>query len=176
MAVAAKTAAGEPVTPLNRIVAVVNDEIITQTELDSAIDQFQQQLIANKDAPPPPNKLRDEVLQQLINYHLQKQMAARYDIKPTDEELDQTIEQIAKSHNMTVEQLKQQLQAQHLNYTEFRQKLYDQLVINKLQQQMVMGKVKVTDADITAFKAAGKQEYRLVDFFCRCRNVPLKKK
>lgn len=163
----AHQAIAEPVTPLNRIAAIVNDEIISQTELESAIAEFKQQLLAANAPIPPAKQLRDDVLQQLINYRLEMQMAIRYEIKPTDAEVDQAIDQIAKNHNMTLEQLQQQLVLQNLNYAQFRKKIVEQLTIGKLQQQMVAGQVKVTEADIAAFKNSGQgqEEYRLIDFF-----------
>ncbi len=158
----------EPVVSLNRIVAIVNDEIITETELDSAIDQLRQQLIANHIPVPTDEQLRNDALQQLITYHLQLQMAHRNNIEPTPEEIDKAIDQIAKSHNMNLDQLKAQLQQQHVTYDEFRKKLVDQLTITKLQQQMVGLQVKVTDADIAAYKKtlpANYQQYHLIDFY-----------
>ncbi len=158
----------ESTVPLNRIAAIVNDEIISESDLDIAIDQLKQQLTANNIPIPPADKLRQSALEQLILYRLQLQMAIRNQIKPTDEEIDQTIDQIAQSHHLTTDQLKTQLTLQHLGYMEFRKKLSEQLAINKLQQQMVGGEVKVTDEDIQAYKntaPAGAQEYRIADFF-----------
>lgn len=158
----------EPVVPLNRIVAVINEEIITESELDDAINQLKQQLIANHAQLPSDQELRNEALQQLITYRLQLQMAHRNGIEPTPEEVDKAIEQIASSHNATIDQLKEQLAQQHVSYVEFRKKLVDQLTINKLQQQMVGLQVKVTDADIAAYKKTlpvNDQKYHLVDFY-----------
>jgi len=156
----------EPVVPLNRIVAVVNDEIITQNELDAAVDQLAQQLTLNKVTLPPRAKLQQEALHELINYRLQLQIVNRNEIKATDSEIDKTIEQIAKSHNLTVDQLKQQLVLQNSNYEQFRKKLGEQIAINRLQQQMVASHIKITDEDISQYRnTSGTQEYKLVDFF-----------
>lgn len=157
----------EPIVPLNRIVAIVNDEIIPESELNIAVDQLKQQLAANNVQIPSEARLRSDALTQLINYKLQLQMAQRNMIKATPEEVDKTIEQIAESHKMTTEQLKSQLTAQKMSYADFRNKIAEQLIINKLQQQMVAGQVKVTDADIQAFKQSPQagEDYRLIDFF-----------
>lgn len=165
----------EPEAPINRIVAIVNDEIITQTDLDTAVEQMQQQYIVNKQPLPAADKLRSQALDQLINYRLLMQMAIRYDVKPTVQELDQAIEQIAKSHGLTVDQMKEQLTLQHMTYEEFRKKINEQLTITKLEQQMVAGQVKVTDADIAAFKSSvtqGNEEYKLIDFFIPISETP----
>lgn len=98
---------------------------------------------------------------------MQLQMAARNNIKPTDEEVNSAIEQIAKSHNLSVDQMKEQLRLQNTTYENFRKKITDQLTINKIQQVLVGGKVQVTDQDIQEYKNQILQikEYQLLDFF-----------
>lgn len=157
----------EPIVPLNRIAAIVNDEIISESDLDTAITQLKQQITANKIPMPPDDKLRNDALQQLITYRLQLQMANRSEISPSSAEVDLAIEQIAKGHNISMDQLKAQLVVQNIPYHEFRKKISEQLAINKLQQQMVGSQLKVNDADIAAYKTSrpDTKEYRLVDFF-----------
>jgi peptidyl-prolyl cis-trans isomerase SurA len=157
----------EPVVPLNRIVAVINDEIIPESELDTAINQLKLQITANHMTPPSDEKLRQMALDQLITYHLQLQMAARNQIQATDSEIDQAIDRIVKSHNATLDQLKAQLTQQGIDYNDFRKKIGEQLVIGKLEQGMVSGQVKVTDQDVADYKktASGPKEYHLADFF-----------
>src|SRR5262249_5187339 len=156
-----------PTVPLNRIAAIVNDEIIAESELDVAIDQLKQQLAASNVRIPSDTQLRKDALHQLITFKLQLQMAQRNSIKASPAEVDKTIDQIGSSHKMTMEQLKSQLAAQNISYADFRNKIAEQLIINKLQQQMVAGQVKVTDEDIKAFKQSSQagQDYRLIDFF-----------
>jgi peptidyl-prolyl cis-trans isomerase SurA len=156
----------EPVTPLNRIVVIINDEVVSQSDLDQAIDEMKQQAAASK-IEIAPEKLREDALQQLINYRLLMQMATRNDIKASDSEIDQTLEQIANSNHLTVEQLKSQLALQHTSYEDFRHKIGQQLIITKVQQQLVAGQIKVTDQDIADFKSKpqGPREYKIADFF-----------
>lgn len=157
----------ESVAPLNRIAAIVNDEIISESDLDAAIDQLKQQLAASNVAQPSPSTLRHDALEQLINYRLQLQMASRNGITPTPKEVDEAILQIAQSHNLTLDQLKEQMALQQTPYNEFRKKITNQLIITKLQQQMVAGQVKVSEQDVADFKKStpGTQEYQLIDFF-----------
>jgi peptidyl-prolyl cis-trans isomerase SurA len=164
----------EPVVPLNRIVAIVNDEIISENDLDEAIEQLKQQLIETKATVPPAAALRDDALQQLINYRLQLQMAERAGVNPTPEEINRAIDQIAKSHQLTVDQLKEQLEQQHVSYSEFEKKMATQLKITQLQQQMVAGKIKVSAADIADYRKTepGAREYKLVDFFLPLAEQP----
>ena len=164
----------EPIVPINRIVAIVNDEVISQSDLDLALAQLQQQILAAKIPMPPAEKLREDALEQLINYRLQMQMATRNNLQATPSETDQAIQQIAQSNHLTVDQLKEQLVLQHTTYEDFRKKVADQLMITKLQQQLVIGQVKVTDADVEEFKKTpqGPREYKIVDFFLPLSEQP----
>jgi peptidyl-prolyl cis-trans isomerase SurA len=164
----------EPIVPVNRIVAIVNDEVISQSDLDLAIAQLQQQILAAKLTMPPTEKLREDALEQLINYRLQIQMATRNNLQATPSEIDQALQQIAQGNHLTVDQLKEQLTLEHTTYEDFRKKVADQLMITKLQQQLVMGQVKVTDADVEDFKKTpqGPREYKVVDFFLPVSEQP----
>lgn len=158
--------APEPVVPLNRIVAVVNEEIITQTDLDQAIIELKQQLQSTHTPIPSDYQLSQDALQQLINYRMQLQMAMRNNVKPSDEEIDAAINQIAKSHNVSIDQLGEQLHRQNTSLEDFRKKVTEQLVITKLQQALIAGKVQVTDQEIQEYKNQMSQikEYQLADF------------
>lgn len=164
----------EPIVPVNRIVAIVNDEVISQSDLDLALAQLQQQILAAKIPMPPAEKLREDALEQLINYRLQMQMATRNNLQATPSETDQAIQQIAEGNHLTVDQLKEQLVLQHTTYEDFRKKVADQLMITKLQQQLVVGQVKVTDADVEDFKKTpqGPREYKMLDFFLPVSEQP----
>ncbi len=155
---------------LNRIVAIVNDDIITQTQLNEAIAQAKQEFTVRHLPLPPEKKLREEALQQLIDYRLELQLVSRLGIQVKDSEVDAAVEQIAKQHNLSSEQLQQQLQAEKTNFQEFRSKLGEQLAVNKLQQQAVANKVKITPEDIAEYQKKYQkayqayQEYHFLDF------------
>lgn len=157
--------------PLDRIVAVVNDEIITEGELETAMKQMQQDLAARNIQLPAGKSLREETLEGLINFRLQLQVANRVGIKPTEKEIDDAIVSIAKSHHLTEAQLKEQLVLQQVNYADFRNQIKDQYAVTKLQQQMVTGQIKITDADVAKFKKDYENashdndlQYHFVDF------------
>ncbi len=158
--------------PLNHIVAIVNDEIITQSELDTAIGQLQRDLAARNLPIPAEKTLHDEALTGVINFRLQLQIAARAGIKTSDKEVDDAIGRIAEANHLTLEQLKEQLALQKTNYVEFRNQLKDQIIVNKLQQQMASGRIKITDKEVTEFKqkyqsalANTNAQYHFIDFF-----------
>jgi peptidyl-prolyl cis-trans isomerase SurA len=166
-----KTQPAEPKEQsLNRIAGVVNDEVIPESEVDDAVTAYKQELLVNKMALPPDDVIRKKILDQIIDYRLQLQLAARADVKPTDEDINNAIIQVAKSHNVTLDELKQQLAQQNVPWDSFRQKIAEQVTISKVQQQAVGPRVKVTDADVAEFKQKyqatqqAEMSYHLIDF------------
>lgn len=162
----------ENMMPLNQIVAIVNDEVISESELRTAMAQMRQDLAARNIPIPPDKILREETLQGVINFRLQLQVAKRAGISLSEKEVEDAMDLIAKSHQFTREQLKEQLILQNVDYQTFRQQIKDQFTINKLQQQMVGSQIKVTDAEIDQFKknykkpaSDGNVQYHLIDFF-----------
>ena len=144
---------------LDRIVAVVNDSVILQSELDQAIASVQHQYASHPEQLPPPNVLQKQVLDRLILNKLQVQRAQDNGIRVSDEELDAAVAQVAQQNKMTVPQLQEAMQQQNVDYTAFRENLREQLLIQHLRQQVMQSSAQVSDAEIDnmlanpAFKA-----------------------
>lgn len=144
---------------LDRIVAVVNDGVVLQSELDQAMANVQHQYADHPNQLPPPDVLRKQVLDKLITDKLLVQRASDNGVKISDDQLDAAVAAVAKQNNMTVPQLQTAMQQNNVDYGAFRQNLRDQLIIQKLRQQVVQGSTQVSDAEIDnllanpAFKA-----------------------
>jgi peptidyl-prolyl cis-trans isomerase SurA len=144
---------------LDRIVAVVNDDVILQSELDAALASVQHQYAQNPGQLPPPDVLRRQVLERLILNKLQVQRAADNGLRVSDEELDAAVASVAQQNKMTVPQLQQAMAQDKVDYSAFRANLRDQLLIQRLRQQVMQGSAQVSDAEIDnmianpAFKA-----------------------
>ncbi|HET6906337.1 MAG TPA: peptidylprolyl isomerase [Rhodanobacteraceae bacterium] len=144
---------------LDRIVAVVNDGVILQSELDQAVASVQHQYASHPEQLPPPDVLQKQVLERLIMNKLQVQRAQDNGLRVSDDELDAAVATVAKQNNMTVPQLQQAMQQQGVDYTAFRGNLRDQLLIQRLRQQVMQSSAQVSDAEIDnmlanpAFKA-----------------------
>jgi peptidyl-prolyl cis-trans isomerase SurA len=144
---------------LDRIVAVVNDGVVLQSELDQAMAAVKQQYASHPDQLPPPDVLQKQVLERLIMNKLQVQRAQDNGLRVSDDELDAAVTTVAKQNNMTVPQLQQAMQQQHVDYSAFRDNLRDQLLIQHLRQQVMQSSAQVSDAEIDnmianpAFKA-----------------------
>ncbi|MGA9855474.1 MAG: peptidylprolyl isomerase [Gammaproteobacteria bacterium] len=135
---------------LDRVVAVVNDQVILQSELDVRVAAITRQIQAEGTTLPPENILRKQVLDQTIITKLELQQAAIKGISVSDDALNQTVNRIAERNGITFNQLPEKLQQSGINYADFRQELRNQLIIHNLQQQLVNDQMHITPREIQA--------------------------
>ena len=135
--------------PLDRIVAVVNDDPILQSQLDQAVQTIQQQYASHPDQLPPIDVLRRQVLDRLILMRLQVQKAEDDNIGISDADVDQAVAQVAQQNHMTPDQLRAAVEQNGSSFAAFRDQLADQLMAQKLHDQVVHDQVTVTDSEIT---------------------------
>lgn len=133
---------------LDRVVAVVNDGVILQSELDEAMATVQHQYADHPDQLPPPAVLQKQVLDRLIMNKLQVQRAHDNGLRVSDDELDAAMAAVAKQNNMSVPQLQTAMQQNNVDYAGFRDNLRDQLLIQRLRQQVMQQSTQVSDAEI----------------------------
>jgi len=133
---------------LNRIVAVVNDDVILKSELDAAVKEVSAQLKA-KDTPLPPLPvLEKQVLEKLILEHLQLQLAEANGIKIDDITLNNKLQEIAKENGVSLTDFRAVLEREGFDYSNFREDIRHQLTIAKLRQQMVGSRISVSDQEV----------------------------
>lgn len=150
--------------PLDRIAAVVDEEIILQSELDRAVANIRGQYASRTEQLPPADVLQRQVLERLILIRLQTARAASTGLRISDEEVDNAVTNIARQNNMNLDQLRQQLTKDGLNYGEFRNSLRDEIVVQRLRQRFAQGRISVSDAEVDAAmkaQAGGNAQYRL---------------
>ncbi|MGA9851373.1 MAG: peptidylprolyl isomerase [Gammaproteobacteria bacterium] len=135
---------------LDRVVAVVNDEVILKSELDQRIAAITKQIQAQGTALPPENILRKQVLDQMVTTKLELQQAANKGISVSDDTLNQSITRIAEQNGLTLAQLPAKLQQEGIDYADFRQDLRNQLIIHDLEQQLVSQQMHITPAEVQA--------------------------
>jgi len=134
---------------LDQIVAVINDDVITRTEVNAAIARIKLQMPQSK--TPKFITLQKQVIEQLINRKLQLQMAQQVGVHVSDKELDNAIEMVARQNQSTVSELYQRLQQEHLTVSDYRKEIRDQMTLQKIQQQEVAGKVTITPDEVKNF-------------------------
>lgn len=163
---------------LDRIVAVVNNSVITQQQLNEQIELSRQQSLAQNQSIPDTATFRKQVLDKMIDNQLQLQLAANSGLKVNEEALDKTIMSIAQRNGFTLDQLRQQLQQENIPYAKYRQQIREQLIINKLQQDEVAAKITVTDQETKDMlmhipkSAPQKAAYRVEDLLVPFPNHP----
>ena len=117
---------------LDRIVAVVNNHVITQQQLSEQIEMTRQQWLSENKPIPDAASFRKQVLQQMIDNELQLQLAVSSGLKINEAALDKTIMSIAQHNGFTLEQLREKLQQENIPYPKYRQQIRQQLIINRL--------------------------------------------
>jgi peptidyl-prolyl cis-trans isomerase SurA len=163
---------------LDQIVAIINDDVITKSELNHAISTTKMQLEQAQTATPPEDIFHKQVMDQLINRKLQLQMAKQSGIQIPDAELENTISRIAKQNNMSISMLYDRLTKEGMSIDEYRSEMRDQMTLQKLQQQEVVGKISVSPQEITNFmhskiwQTNGQKEYHLEDILVPLSDTP----
>lgn len=150
--------------PLERIAAVVDEDIILQSELDRAVANIRSQYAGRTEQLPPPDVLERQVLERLILMRLQTARASGTGVKISDEEVDGAVSNIARQNNLSVDQLRQQLASDGLNFADFRNSVRDEMLVQRLRQRFAQGRINVSDAEVDAAlatQAGGNIQYRL---------------
>ncbi len=133
---------------LDKIAAVVDDDVILEGELQKEVATIMQRIKASNTQIPPEEILRKQVLEKMILDKLQRQLAERAGIKVTDEMLNNSAADIAQRNNMNIEQFKAELEGQGMNYKSFLDNMRNEIIINQLRAREIGGRIKVTDQEV----------------------------
>ncbi|MEQ1637394.1 MAG: peptidylprolyl isomerase [Methylococcales bacterium] len=133
---------------LDYIVAIVEDDVVLSSELQAETATIMQKLNTNKVALPPENILKRQVLERIIIDKLQRHLAKTSGINVTNEMLQAAVKDIAQRNNMNVEQFKQQLQSQHIEYKNFEDNIRHEIAINQVRAHEIGGQIKVSDSEV----------------------------
>lgn len=139
------TAAAES---LDRILVVVNDGVILQSELDRAMEEARTQIQKRGISAPPEDALRAQVLERLILTRVQTQRAQQAGIRVDDRELNEVLTDIAKQNNLSLAQFAEAVKADGLDYLAVRDQIREEVLIQRLRAKEVESRVTVTDQDV----------------------------
>ena len=143
---------------LDRIIAVVNDDVIMRSELDERIRTIVDQMREQGTPLPPQGVLEKQVLDRLILTKLQIQEALATGIRVDDESLNRTISNIASENKLSLAQFRQILEADNYSYEKFREDIRNEILVSRLVQRQVNNRVSVTDNEIENFLANMEQQ------------------
>lgn len=147
-------AAAASVSIVDRIVAVVNSEVITQKELDQRVALVARQLTRQGTSMPPRDALTAQILERLVVDRVQIQYARETGLRVDDVQLERALRRIAQENNMTLEQFRDTLKRDGADFDQFREDIRSEIVISRLREREVDNKVTVSDAEIDTFLAA----------------------
>ncbi len=133
---------------MDRIIAVVDQSVITEQELADRINTVTAQLEKQGTALPPAEVLQKQILERLIVDSLQLQLANQTGIKIDDTQLDKTIERIATQNKLSVDEFKKALEADGLTMRKFREDIRSEITIARLREREVDNKITVSDGEI----------------------------
>ncbi len=143
----------KPVAALDRVVAVVNSQVITASQLSRRVDMITRQIGSRPGQLPPADVLEKQVLERLIIERVQEQKARELGISVDDGQLDNAIGNIAKENRLSPAELRSRVEAQGDKYESFREQVRAEIVRLRLREREVDSKVQVSDADIDAYLA-----------------------
>ena len=148
---AAAPAPPEATGEIDRILVIVNDDVITETELANRLAETKKQLALEKIKTPPDDILRKQLLDRMVLERLQLQLAVQTGIRVGESEVDQAIETIARRNNLSVENFRKTLAKSGMDVAAYRAQTRDQLTIQQLLEREINNRVNVTDSEVSHF-------------------------
>lgn len=138
---------------LDRVVAVVNDEVITLNELRARLAIAEQQLKRQNIAPPPRPVLARQVLERMIVDRAQLQLARETGVRVDDATVNATIARIAESNGLTLPQFRERLEREGIAFARFRDDVRDDIIMNRLRDREVDSRIQISEGEIDNFLA-----------------------
>lgn len=133
---------------LDRIIAIVDDDVVMQSELDQQIERVRDELRRQGTEAPPISVLRRQVMERLILQKIQLQLAERTGVNVTEESLDSAIADIAKKNNLSADQFREILASEGYDYSVFREDIRQEIILARLRREEVDKRLQVNEREI----------------------------
>lgn len=153
LAIAAGAACAQRVTLVDRIVAVVNSEVVTLSELNDRIAIAERQLRGQNTPLPERSALTNRVLERLIIEKAQLQLAKDTGLRVDEIQLDRTIGRIAESNKLTLAAFRQALEADGIRFERFREEIRSEILLTRLREREVDDKIAISENEIDLYLA-----------------------
>ena len=142
------TKATNEIVKMDRIIAIVDQSVITEQELIDRTRTITAQLEKQGTELPPQDILQKQILERLIADSLQLQLAAQTGLKVDDSQLDKTIERIAEQNKLSVDQFKTMLEKDGITMRKFREDIRSEITISRLREREVDNKLNISEGEI----------------------------
>lgn len=150
---------------LDRIVAVVNDEVITRRDLDDRLAVVTRQMKQQGTPVPPRDVLEKQVLERMISSQVQLQYAKETGLRVDDAQLEKAIARIAEENQISVAQMRNSLDKDGIGFNKFREEIRDEIIMVRLREREVDNKILITDSEVDNFlKTQQTQEGKADEF------------
>lgn len=136
---------------LDRVVAVVNEGILLQSQLSERTQLVTQQIRSQNGQMPPRDVLAGQVLEQLIVQEVQLQRARRLGIRVSDGILNSRLNQVAQRNGLSLSELPAAMASQGINYNLFREDMREEMMLDSLHQRDVLAKITVSEKEIQRY-------------------------
>ncbi|MCB1948058.1 peptidylprolyl isomerase [Nitrosomonas sp.] len=152
---------------LDRIAAIVNEDVITQKELDNAVTTATRNLRQQGIEPPDQDSMHSQVLETLVIKSIQLQHAREIGMSVSDSELDETIRRIAEENKLSLQEFYAVLEQDGISFNKFRHEIRDEIILARLKERQINSQVNVTEGEIDNFlrtqeaSAVGNEEFLL---------------
>lgn len=133
---------------LDRIVAVVENDVIMESELNQRVGVLVKQFEKNPEALPPQDVLIDQVLQRMIVERLQLQLAEQRGIQIDELSLDQAMRNLAKRNRLTLEQFREVLVKQGIDYVAYRDQVRNEMMLDQLRRRTIDSSIEISDSEV----------------------------
>jgi peptidyl-prolyl cis-trans isomerase SurA len=157
----------DQVVSVDRVIAVVNDDAITQFELDDAKRVVLQQLKQQKVSPPARDVLDKQVLERMVTERSLLQFAKESGVKVDDTMIERAILRIAQENKLSAEEFRNALARENISYPRYREDIRNEITMQRIREREVDSKITVTDAEVDQYLATlrsqsgGESEYNL---------------
>lgn len=152
-ALAVAQPAAERITLADRIVAVVNNEVITQRGLEERVQTVVRQLERSGAALPPRDVLERQILERMIVDHAQLQFARESGIRVDDATVDAAIARIATNNQLSVAEFRETLARDGIPYDGFREDIRAEITLSRLREREIYGRIQVSESEVDNFLA-----------------------
>jgi len=151
---------------LDRVVAIVNEGVILESELNESVEMLQRQLALEGQPAPPPGPFRRQVLEREVITRIQMERAERAGIRISEEAVNNAMAEIAANNNLTLDEFVELLATEGMNFETFRREIRSQMAIQQLRQREIHQRVNVTEREVDNFlanqaRSDTRNEYRL---------------
>ncbi|PJL57537.1 peptidylprolyl isomerase [Stenotrophomonas maltophilia] len=136
--------------PLDRIAAVVDEDVILQSELQRAIANIKAQYAGRENQLPPEDVLSRQVLERLVLVKLQVARAQGSGIRVSDQELNQAMNAIAQQNGSNLDALRQRLAHDGIDFNDFRASVRDEITVQRLRQSFAQSRISVSEGEVDA--------------------------